>query len=85
MTMSDDAFLNYVLSHSATPRHAFHRNDVVRLMELAGVDEIATDNCGLPNFYGVDEHESERLVELARAKMKPKMPSELSSTCERKG
>jgi len=69
-TMSDEAFLSYVLGHSKTERHAFHVDDVRRLMLLAGVERITVNVCGLINFLGVDEHEGERLVALARARMK---------------
>ncbi len=75
-TMSDEDFLSYVIGHSKTPRHAFHRDDVVRLGKLAGVDEVKVDNSGLPNFYGIDEFEGSRLVDLARARLKQKTNEE---------
>ena len=70
--MDDSTFLSYVEGHSKTPRHAFHRDDVRRLMTLAGVEEMTVDDCGLPNFLGVDEFEGARLVALARAGLRGK-------------
>ncbi len=67
-SMDDRTFLSYVEGHSRTPRHAFHRQDANRLMELAGVEEMKVDNCGLPNFVGIDEYEADRLIKLARAR-----------------
>jgi hypothetical protein len=78
--MDNDAFLSYVLGHSKTPRHAFHINDVKRLMELAGVDEILIDDCGLFNFRGVGEHEGEKLVKLARARLTDRSATKASET-----
>jgi hypothetical protein len=79
-TMTDEAFLNYVLGHSKTPRHAFHIDDVVHLAKLAGVEEVKVDNCGLPNFYGIDEFEGVRPVTLARKRLKQKPNEEGSQT-----
>ena len=73
--MDDETFLSYVLGHSQTPRHAFHNDDVRRLMELAGAEEITLDNCGLFNFSGIGEYEGERLVDLARLRLKTKDPA----------
>jgi hypothetical protein len=39
-------------------------------MLLAGVEEMTVDNCGLHNFLGVGESEGERLVALARIRLK---------------
>ena len=71
-SMDDKTFLQYVWGHSKTPRPAFHRDDVLRLMGLAGVEEITVDNCRLPNFLGVDQFEGARLVALAEARLKAK-------------
>jgi hypothetical protein len=67
--MNDETFLRYVSSHSRTERHAFHKDDVVRLGMLAGVLEIQAGDCGLGGFLGVDQHEADRLIELARMRM----------------
>ena len=71
-TMSDEDFLSYVESHSRTERHAFHKDDVDRLEELAGVNGVSVTTCGLPNFFGVDEYEADRLVTLARKRIRSK-------------
>jgi len=79
-TMSDERFLGYVSIHSKTERHAFHRDDVVRLAELAGVSEVRASNCGLGGFLGVDEYEAERLIELALARTAAKSSGSESTT-----
>jgi hypothetical protein len=70
MPDTDADFLNYVLQHSTTPRHAFSEKDADRLMDLAGAEEMIVGDCGLRNFVGIDEDEGERLVDLARARLK---------------
>jgi hypothetical protein len=76
--MDDDTFPSYVLGHSKTPRHAFHIDDVKRLLELAGVAEIFVDDCGLFNFRGIGEFEGGRLVKLARTQLAKRSPSKES-------
>ena len=77
---TDEGFLSYVLGHSKTERHAFHVNDVRRLMLLAGAEKITVNDCGLFNFLGVGEHEGERLVTLARERMKNNPEMKASET-----
>jgi hypothetical protein len=62
--MDDETFMQYVRSHSRAERHAFHRNDVNRMGELAGVDTVVASNCELSGFYGVDQYEADRLIGL---------------------
>jgi hypothetical protein len=70
MRETDESFLGYVLMHSETPRHAFHRDDARRLCDLAGVGDLTTDNCGLAGFVGIGQGEATRLVSLALARLK---------------
>lgn len=64
--MDDEEFLNYVLLHSKSERHAFSYEDAQRLLDLAGVEKIKADRCGIPGFVGIGEIEADRLVGLAR-------------------
>lgn len=64
--MNDQEFLSYVLLHSKSERHAFSYKDAQRLMDLAGVEEVKADRCGIPGFVGIGDMEADRLVGLAR-------------------
>jgi hypothetical protein len=82
MRDSDESFLSYVLIHSETPRHAFHRDDARRLCDLAGVSDLTTDNCGLAGFVGIGEAEATRLVGLASARLKRQRDLEILANDE---
>lgn len=73
MYMNDEEFLEYVLLHSQTERHAFNLNDYERLAELADVEEVTIDDPGLGGrFVGIRHGEALRLVQLARANLRRK-------------
>lgn len=37
-SMNDEEFIDYCEAHSETPRSRFHRDDVIRLLDLAGAE-----------------------------------------------
>lgn len=45
--LNDEAFLEYVLDHSKTERHAFHIADFNRLLVLSNVHEALVGDPGL--------------------------------------
>lgn len=85
MRENDESFFGYVLLHSATPRHAFHQDDARRLLELAGVSEMRVDDCGLRGFVGIGEAEANRLVELARDRLRRQKDITILANAAREG
>lgn len=63
---SDEDFLGYVYFHCRTPRRLFHRDDVNRLLKLAGYDELSN----LPQFLSVDEEQAEHCIARYRSLQK---------------
>lgn len=78
--MNDIEFLRYVDAHSRSERHAFHVDHARRLMALARVDELRVDDCGLPNFVGIDMFEAVPLVERAIGFLEAEGKTRLGST-----
>lgn len=66
---SDEEFLGYVDLHSRTERALFHAEHVRRLYKMAG--RPAPSGLGENEFVAVYHDHAERLIKLARKKMKP--------------
>jgi hypothetical protein len=64
--MNNDDFLGYFELHSRTDRALFHRDQIVRLFELAGRDAPAD----LIEWMSVHHEVSDPLVKEARARTK---------------
>lgn len=66
--MTDDQFLQYVVTHSQTERHLFSAEDLVRLLKLCHRDALARDvENGSRKFYPLHAEEAAKLVRDARS------------------
>jgi hypothetical protein len=60
--MTDEAFLGYVLQHSRTERHLFHKQDIKRLLDLAHEKDVKVSFGGIPGFVALEYSEASPLV-----------------------
>jgi hypothetical protein len=69
----DENFLSYVERHSTSPRAAFSKEDVERLLALADVEGILIPvDKGLPGFYNLYSPVAKPLIEAARTRLSVK-------------